>query len=766
MTESAVTSNGDGACLEHDGGGRLAVVTGAAGFIGSTLSEALVERGWHVRGVDAFTSNYDPLHKRANVAALVEHPAFDLVEADLATADLEPLVGGADVVAHLAAEPGVSTSWGGQFERYVERNVLATQRLLDALSSTDLKRFVYASSSSVYGPIGADAVEETALPRPASPYGVTKLAAENLVQAYAAQGLPAVALRYFSVFGPRQRPDMALHRLVEAALAGDRFTVFGDGSQARDFTYVDDVVSATVAALVVDLTPGTVLNVAGGQPTRVAELLALVGRLLDVELSSANEPERPGDVARTSGSVSAAHRQLRWTPHTELTVGVRKQIEWHVARRCGGLHRSRSGEARWASRSPGDSRLLIYTQDGLGLGHLRRASLVAAEFLSGSTRGTVLTISDSPLGTLLRDNPNHDYLKLPSIVKEGPGDWHPLALPLSFPEVQDLRAQLILETATAFRPDVMLVDHMPHGAMGELVPTLDALAESPTRVVLGMRDIIDAPEVVQKRWQEEGAIDALTRYYDRVMVYGAREVFDVAERYQWPPALADMVRYCGYACTSDMPVRHKHIRNRRLAGRPGNKLIVAMAGGGADGYPMMSTLLDALALFGAKCPSSVVLVTGPFMPDSQRQDLRTRAEGLPVRVRTTVREPLGYMAAADLVVAMAGYNTTIELLRVGTPAVLVPRRGPSREQRMRARRFAQRGWVTQLDPDDLSARRLADEVLGILVSGPPKPTAPRPDLGGIERAVEYLHAAALIAHLKRQSDPVPGVVHEEEMSPA
>jgi predicted glycosyltransferase len=227
-----------------------------------------------------------------------------------------------------------------------------------------------------------------------------------------------------------------------------------------------------------------------------------------------------------------------------------------------------------------------------------------------------------------------------------------------------------------------------------------------------------------------------------------------------------MVRYCGYACTPDAPLRPKHIRNRRLSGRPGNKLIVAMAGGGADGYPMMSSLLDALGLINAECPSSVVLVTGPFMPDAQRQDLRARAEGLPVKVRTTVREPLGYMAAADLVVAMAGYNTTIELLRVGTPALLVPRRGPSSEQRMRARRFAARGWVSQLDPDDLSAQRLADEVVAILVSGAPKSTAARPDLGGIERAVEYLRAAALIAHLKRQTDPSPDVVPEEEMSPA
>jgi predicted glycosyltransferase len=414
-----------------------------------------------------------------------------------------------------------------------------------------------------------------------------------------------------------------------------------------------------------------------------------------------------------------------------------------------------SAELSPEAESPGEpagrgarsgARLLIYTQDGRGLGHLRRASSLAAEFLRREPGGWVLTISDSPLGTLLHDVPNHDYLKLPSIVKAGQGAWYPLALPLEFAEVRQLRFRLILEAATAFRPDVLLVDHMPHGAMGELIPSLEALRGSPTSIVLGLRDIIDAPDVVQNRWRSEGALDALARYYDQVLVYGSCDVFDLPREYGWPVELADLVSYCGYVCSSDAPEDPKRVRARRLANVPrGTKMIVAMAGGGVDSYELMSMLLDALPAISAVQPCALELVTGPFMSDPERTDLKLRAEGLPVRLRTMVRNPLSYVAAADLVVGMAGYNTTMEVLRMGTPALLVPRRGPSSEQRMRARRFAQRGWVSQLDPDDLAPDRLAEAVLQALSAEHPAHEVPPPDLGGLARAGEHLYAAALAA---------------------
>ena len=442
---------------------------------------------------------------------------------------------------------------------------------------------------------------------------------------------------------------------------------------------------------------------------------------------------------------------VRVVPASGGSVG--EQAGWHaLADLAGGgtpelyLTGRRAPRRRLASTPSGRGartgrRLLIYTQDGLGLGHLRRASSLASEFLAGDDAGSVLTISDSPLGSLIRDVAHHDYLKLPSIVKTGPGDWHPHALPMTIREVLRLRSRLILNAATAFRPDVLLVDHMPHGALGELMPTLDALRDSPTRMVLGVRDIIDDPAVVQRRWHSEGAYEALATYYDQVLVYGSSDVFDLPNAYAWPDELMRMVRFCGYVCTP-APVVRRRLAAPRLGLEPRGSMVVAMAGGGADAHALMSALVDAVPDICAAHPCTFVVVTGPFMPEADRRDLKRRAAGLPVRIRTMVGDPMRYVAAADLVVAMAGYNTTVEVLRVGTPALLVPRRGPSAEQRMRARAFAARGWVSQLDPDDLEPGRLANGVLRALAGGRATVGAP-PDLSGVARAASALHAAAL-----------------------
>jgi predicted glycosyltransferase len=387
----------------------------------------------------------------------------------------------------------------------------------------------------------------------------------------------------------------------------------------------------------------------------------------------------------------------------------------------------------------------VYSQDGLGLGHLRRTSALGLEFLRQHPGGSVLTIADSPMGTFLHDLPNHDYLKLPSIVKAGPGHWNALSLPLPFAEVRDLRRHLNRSAALGFNPDVLLVDHMPHGAMGELVDTLEALRGRQTRIVLGLRDIVDAPEVVRARWQIEGAFEAIERYYDEVLVYGSRDVFDLTGEYGWPDQLAARVSYCGYVCTPIAPKHPERVRSQLTAGRPGEKLIVAMAGGGADGYPLMRTLLEALPAIEAKQPSVLAMVTGPFMPSAERDDLKGRAAALPVRVRTSVSDSLSYIAAADVVVAMAGYNTTVEILRLGRPAVLVPRHGPSQEQRMRAGRFAELGWVVQVDPDGLESTRLATAVVHALET-PRDQAVPSPDVNGLSRAVERLLGAETEPH--------------------
>ena len=244
------------------------LVTGAAGFVGSHLVEALLAEGRDVVGVDAFTPYYDRATKEANLRDAREDDRFRFVEADLRDADLAALLDGAEVVYHQAAQPGVRLSWSDGFATYDSCNVLATQRLLESALQAGVARFVYASSSSVYGNADRYPVEEADLPKPHSPYGVTKLAAEHLCGLYAANhGLPTVALRYFTVYGPRQRPDMAFHRLIESALDQQRFPLYGDGSHVRDFTFVGDVVRANVLAGRTDVPAGTVVNICAGGST-------------------------------------------------------------------------------------------------------------------------------------------------------------------------------------------------------------------------------------------------------------------------------------------------------------------------------------------------------------------------------------------------------------------------------------------------------------------------------------------------------------------
>ncbi|MFM7062742.1 MAG: NAD-dependent epimerase/dehydratase family protein [Actinomycetes bacterium] len=305
------------------------LLTGCAGFIGSHTAEALVAAGHSVRGVDSFTDYYDPDRKRANVAGLVGHPAVELVEDDLATADVDALLDGVDAVAHLAGQPGVRASWDAGFAVYVERNVLATQRLLEAARRAGTGRFVYASSSSVYGDAESFPTPEDVVPRPVSPYGVTKLAGEHLASLYGTNfGLPTVSLRYFTVYGPRQRPDMATWRMVEAALHGSSFPLFGDGSAARSFTYVADVAAANLAALDAEVPPGTVVNLSGTETVDVNRLLELVGAAAGTPVPVERRDPEPGDARRTGGDTTRARELLGWTASTPLDEGVTAQVAW------------------------------------------------------------------------------------------------------------------------------------------------------------------------------------------------------------------------------------------------------------------------------------------------------------------------------------------------------------------------------------------------------------------------------------------------------
>ncbi len=396
-------------------------------------------------------------------------------------------------------------------------------------------------------------------------------------------------------------------------------------------------------------------------------------------------------------------------------------------------------------------RLAIYSQDGLGLGHMRRTSSIAHQFLETLPGAGILTLSDSQLGQFFKTLPNHDYLKLPSIVKDGPGIWRAANLPLSFDSIHCMRSELICSALLSFMPDILLVDHMPHGAMGELMPALSSLKAigAGTKVVLGLRDILDSPEVIQQRWKVEGAFDVLQEFYDQILIYGMRDIFDLVDQYRFPENIAEKVHYCGYVCTPDLPRYGSRARMQSLSkAQKGSRLIVAMAGGGADAYPVMSALLDAFPAIHADHPSVLVLITGPFMPADQRHDLETRSRGLPVKVRESVSDPLSYMEAADLIVAMAGYNTTIEILRSGKPAILIPRLGPSAEQRTRARLFADRGWIEMIDPAELTPDRLASQVIANMTRGVEPAAISRPDLNGVIAAT-----GNLVELLPHQVDP-------------
>jgi nucleoside-diphosphate-sugar epimerase len=254
------------------------------------------------------------------------------VEADLRTTDVGALLDGIDVVFHQAAQAGVRLSWSDGFGDYAGHNILATQRLLEATRHAGSK-VVYASSSSVYGNAAKYPTVEDDLPRPHSPYGVTKLAAEHLCNLYAENwGVPTASLRYFTVYGPRQRPDMAIHRLLRAAIHGERFPLFGDGSAERDFTFVADVVAANVRAAESDCPPGSVMNVAGGSSVRMHELVDMVTEVVGTAPTIDRQPEQAGDVARTGGSIARATHLLGWKPETDLRTGLRAQAEWHRTR--------------------------------------------------------------------------------------------------------------------------------------------------------------------------------------------------------------------------------------------------------------------------------------------------------------------------------------------------------------------------------------------------------------------------------------------------
>ena len=303
---------------------RRVLVTGAAGFIGSHLCEALIRRGDHVLGVDSFTDYYSPARKRANLTDGLG-AGLELKRLDLTCDALDPVLRGMDVVYHLAAQPGVRSSWGEEFDTYAKRNLVATQRLLEATLRGGVGRFVFASSSSVYGNTGARPARESDRLAPVSPYGLTKAACEELVAVYRrVHGLSAVSLRYFTAYGPRQRPEMAFATFIRAVLSGRPLHVFGDGNQTRDFTYVTDAVAATIAAAEHGTEP--VYNVSGGTNSRLLDAIAQIEQLAGRPALISFSPSAHGDAYQTSADLTAARRDLGYEPEVSFHDGLALQI--------------------------------------------------------------------------------------------------------------------------------------------------------------------------------------------------------------------------------------------------------------------------------------------------------------------------------------------------------------------------------------------------------------------------------------------------------
>jgi nucleoside-diphosphate-sugar epimerase len=301
------------------------LVTGCAGFVGSHVVERLLRRGHAVLGVDAFTDYYKREVKESNIEGAQKDAAFSIAEVDLAEDAIAPLLDGVDGVFHLAAQPGVRGSWGDTFAVYLRDNVLATQRLFEAAARSGV-RIVFASTSSVYGNAESYPTHEDMLPRPVSPYGVTKLACESLSRTYAeCFGLEAIVLRYFTVYGPRQRPDMAFARIISALLSETPFHVYGTGDQSRDFTYVGDAAEATIAAME-DGHAGATYNVGGGSETTLRDVIALVERLGGRRLTVRYEPAAVGDVRRTAADTTRIRSELGWHPQTSLADGLEEQL--------------------------------------------------------------------------------------------------------------------------------------------------------------------------------------------------------------------------------------------------------------------------------------------------------------------------------------------------------------------------------------------------------------------------------------------------------
>lgn len=711
---------------------RTCLVTGVAGFIGSHLAQRLLAEGFSVRGVDALTDYYDGDIKISNLALSRDDERFEWIEADLNTADIAPLLEGIDLVFHLAGQPGVRGSWGTSFTPYVRNNIEATQRLLEAARRSSIERFVYASSSSVYGRVETP-MREDGPTRPHSPYGVTKLSAEQLCLLYARNfGLPACAVRYFTVYGPRQRPDMAFARFLTALTNDAEVSIFGDGLQTRDFTFVGDAVEGTIAAALHGV-PGEVYNLGGGSRVSLRDAIGVMERASGRRLRVVYARTEEGDVVETLADTAKAKSQLHYSPVVDIERGL-----WLHAQAYGLQPRVASHNVSRPALSKPPPRVLIYSHDTFGLGHLRRNLAIASHLLQRKRPYEPLLLTGSPV---IREWPTPAGLRiksLPPVVKTEREEYKPRDASKTFQELKAQRERIIQEAIRQFQPDVFLVDHAPAGMKGELLDSLALIRrEMPgTQTVVGLRDVIDSAEHVIPLWRQQGIYDLLEWAYDRILVYGSRELYATDREYQFPASLRDKVRYSGYIA--------RHPRRRFSRNANSSPTILVTTGGGGDGFPLMHDYLRASESLPRGAARSV-LVLGPLMDPQEREALESAArDRSDVVLIPYATELLDLLESADVVVSMGGYNTSAEILASKKPAVIVPRTTPREEQLVRARILARLGLVWLVEPGPQTAATLSAVLLAAVAGERPAGLAKHAvDVDGLERVGHYLDELAL-----------------------
>lgn len=355
-------------------------------------------------------------------------------------------------------------------------------------------------------------------------------------------------------------------------------------------------------------------------------------------------------------------------------------------------------------------RVAIYSQDSLGLGHLRRTITIGRHFLEQVPSSKILLFADSPVAPFFQLPEGMDDVKLPSIRKVTAGQWEASRLHLPIMDMRPLRVALLHEGLLKYQPDLVLVDHMPGGAQGELLPALQALKQAHPNccLVLGLRDILDAQEVIQRVWARDGAYEAITRYYDSILIYGKREIFDTEKTY-FLPAPRQGIHYCGYVA-SQGPLQPPRKIRESLGVPADKKFVLVSAGGGADGHLVMRTYVQAIRYLGSRADFATVMATGVNAPPDLYRELEAAAQYLPVRLVQYLDDSVSAIAAADLAVCMAGYNTLAEALRWKKKVLAIPRAGPSAEQRLRVGLFHRRGLIDVLYPEELSAEKMAERI--------------------------------------------------------